>query len=238
MTNAPVARAVAEYSNARTNRRPGPLGGLERARRLGRARINCVPETERNGLPILRFDDVPAWEGWLEEHYEASNGVWLQIAKKGSGAAPTVTYAGALESAICFGWIDGQKAGFDDAYWLQRFTPRGPRSRWSQVNRDKATALIEQGRMRAPGRRAVELAQQDGRWDAAYEPQSAATVPDDLQRALDAHPEAQAFFDTLTGATRYAFTYRLHHVKTPAARARRIQNYIELLEAHRTLHDR
>jgi uncharacterized protein YdeI (YjbR/CyaY-like superfamily) len=160
--------------------------------------------------------------------------VWLKIAKPGSGQG-TVSYAQALGVAICFGWIDGQKRALDDSFWLQRFTPRGPRSKWSEINRQKAADLIAAGRMRAAGRAQVESAQADGRWDAAYEPQSRATVPADLQRALDADPEAREFFATLTGARRYAFLYRLHNVKTPKARARRIAGYIELLSQRRTL---
>jgi uncharacterized protein YdeI (YjbR/CyaY-like superfamily) len=160
--------------------------------------------------------------------------VWLKIAKQGSGQN-TASYAQALEVAICFGWIDGRKRAFDDAFWLQRFTPRGPRSKWSQVNRQKAGALIAAGRMREAGHAQVQSAQADGRWDAAYEPQSRATVPDDLQLALDANPAAREFFATLTGGRRYAFLYRLHHVSKPAARARRIATYIELLSERRTL---
>jgi uncharacterized protein YdeI (YjbR/CyaY-like superfamily) len=160
--------------------------------------------------------------------------VWLKIAKRGSGQT-TVSYAQALEVAICFGWIDGQKRPCDDSFWLQRFTPRGPRSKWSQVNRQKALELIAAGRMREAGHAQVQSARDDGRWAAAYEPQSRATVPDDLQLALDANPAAREFFATLTGVRRYAFLYRLHNVKTPTARARRIASYIELLSDRQTL---
>jgi uncharacterized protein YdeI (YjbR/CyaY-like superfamily) len=185
-------------------------------------------------LEILRCDSEHDWHGWLESHHAGSPGVWLKIAKQGSGQN-TASYAQALEVAICFGWIDGRKRAFDDVFWLQRFTPRGPRSKWSQVNRQKAGALIAAGRMREAGHAQVQSAQADGRWDAAYEPQSRATVPDDLQLALDANPAAREFFATLTGGRRYAFLYRLHHVSKPAARARRIATYIELLSERRTL---
>jgi uncharacterized protein YdeI (YjbR/CyaY-like superfamily) len=196
-----------------------------------------MAQTERNGLAILEFADPPAWEFWLDEHHASASGVWLKLAKRGAAGA-TVTYAQALEVALCFGWIDGQKAALDESFWLQRFTARGPRSRWSQINRQKATELIELGRMRPAGLAQVDAARADGRWAAAYEPQSRATVPPDLQAALDAEPEAKAFFETLTGAARYAFCYRLTTVKRPETRARRIARYVELLRAGRTLHDR
>jgi uncharacterized protein YdeI (YjbR/CyaY-like superfamily) len=187
-------------------------------------------------LPILEFPDRAAWDAWLAENHDASAGVWLKVAKKGAPTA-TVTYAEALEEAIRYGWIDGQKRAFDEHFWLQRFTVRGPRSKWSQVNRQKATALIEQGRMHPAGLAQVQAAQEDGRWEKAYESQSSASVPPDFQQALDRHPEAKAFFATLTGARRYAFLYRLHHVSKPQARVKRIENYIELLSAGKTLHD-
>ena len=191
--------------------------------------------TSKRELPIVELPDPEAWERWLEEHHASSPGIWLKIAKKGAPAA-TVNYAQALEHAISYGWIDGQKAGHDEHYWLQRFTPRGPRSKWSQVNRDKALELIAQGRMKPAGLEQFEAAKRDGRLDAAYEPQSRATVPDDLREALDANPAAAEFFATLKGANRYAFLYRLHQVKRPDARARRIQSYIEMLSEGRTFH--
>lgn len=196
-----------------------------------------MAQIERNGLAILEFADPPAWELWLDEHHASAPGVWLKLAKRGAARA-TVTYAQALEVALCFGWIDGQKAAFDESFWLQRFTARGPRSRWSQINRQKATELIELGRVRPAGLAQVDAARADGRWAAAYEPQSRATVPPDLQAALDAEPAAKAFFETLTGAARYAFCYRLTTIKRPETRAKRIAQYVELLRARRTLHDR
>ena len=140
-----------------------------------------------------------------------------------------------MDSAICFGWIDGQKRAHGPTCWLQRFTPRRPRSKWSQVNRDRAQRLIDDGRMRPGGQAQVDAARADGRWEAAYEPQGAATVPPDFQQALDANPAAERWFATLTGARRYAFLYRLHNVKTEQGRARRIASYIELLREGRTL---
>ncbi|HZE05100.1 MAG TPA: YdeI/OmpD-associated family protein [Solirubrobacteraceae bacterium] len=185
-------------------------------------------------LPILHCDSATDWERWLESNHAASRGVWLKFAKRAAGEA-TVSFPQALETAICFGWIDGQLRPLDTSFYLRRFTPLGPRSRWSQVNRTKAEELIAAGRMRPPGLAQVQAAQADGRWEVAYEPQSRATVPDDLQRALDAEPVARAFFETLTGARRYAFLYRLHHVTAPQARARRIAGYMELLRQGRTL---
>jgi uncharacterized protein YdeI (YjbR/CyaY-like superfamily) len=192
------------------------------------------PGTNTPELPIVRFATEAEWERWLATQPDDAAGAWLQIAKKGCEPS-TISYARALDVAICFGWIDGQKRAHDDSSWLQRFTPRGPRSRWSQVNRSKAEALTAAGRMRPGGLAQVDAARSDGRWEAAYEPQSAATIPPDLQRALDAHPGAEEFFATLTGARRYAFLYRLHNVKTATARERRIASYIELLSERRTL---
>ena len=174
------------------------------------------------------------WERWLDDNHAVSPGVWLKFAKR-AAPVPTVTHAQALEVAICFGWIDGQLRALDELHYLQRFTPRGPRSKWSQINREKAERLAAAGRMREAGHAEVAAAQADGRWDAAYEPASRATVPDDLQRALEAEPAAKQFFETLTGARRYAFLYRLHNVTTPQARERRIRRYIDLLREGRTL---
>src|ERR671914_2463970 len=144
-------------------------------------------------LPIVPFASRAAWEAWLKEHHAASDGLWLKIAKKGSGIE-TVSYAEALEAALCYGWIDGQKASFDDRYWLQRFTPRRLRSKWSKVNRQKATELIKRGEMKPAGLREVERAKADGRWASAYDAQSTATVPDDLRRELEKNEVARVFF--------------------------------------------
>jgi uncharacterized protein YdeI (YjbR/CyaY-like superfamily) len=162
--------------------------------------------------------------------------VWLRLGKK-SAPAPTLTYPEALEEAIRHGWIDGQRRSGDQHSYLMRFTPRGPRSQWSQINRDKAAALIAEGRMTPAGLAQVNAAQADGRWERAYEPQSRASVPEDFRRALDGNPAAREFFESLTGARRYAFLYRLHQARRPEARAKRIATYLELLSARRTLHD-
>jgi uncharacterized protein YdeI (YjbR/CyaY-like superfamily) len=183
---------------------------------------------------IVECADDAQWERWLEDHHAEFSEAWVKIAKKGSGVT-TVHYPEVLDTAICFGWIDAIRRPLDDTYFLQRFTRRGPRSRWSQVNREKAEALIAAGRMRPAGHAQIEAAKADGRWEAAYEPQSRASIPSDFQQALDAEPKAKAFFSTLKGQQRYAFLFRLHHVKTQKARDRRIANYIELLREGRTL---
>ncbi len=186
-------------------------------------------------LPILQFVDQPAWERWLDGEHATSRGVWLKIAKKASGV-PSVTHAEALEDALCYGWIDGQRAPHDQTYFLQRFTPRRPRSKWSQINRDKATKLIEEGRMKPAGLAEVEAAKQDGRWEAAYQPQSSLTVPEDFQRALDESPAAREFFATLRGVRRYSFIYRITDAKRPETRARRIREFVAMLAEGRTHH--
>jgi len=189
----------------------------------------------KDDLPIIAFATSEDWDAWLVDHHEASSGIWLKIAKKDSGI-DSVTYAEALEVALAYGWIDGQKGKFDDAYWLQRFTPRGPRSRWSMINRDKALRLIERNAMKPAGLREVERAREDGRWEAAYESPRAATVPDDFQAALDANDAASEFFATLSGVNRYAILYRIADAKRPETRARRIERYIEMLTEQKTLH--
>ena len=188
-----------------------------------------------DALPVAGFDSPAQWESWLAEHHAGAAGVWLKIAKKGSGTAG-VSYAEALDVALCYGWIDGQKAGLDDEHWLQRFTPRKRASRWSKINTDKAAALIEAGRMQQAGLREVELARADGRWDAAYAGQRAMTVPPDLERALAANDTARAFFATISGANRYAILYRIDEAKRPQTRASRIAKYVTMLAEGKTIH--
>ena len=184
-------------------------------------------------LPILEFADRTAWERWLDTEHATAPGVWIKIARKASGIA-TVTHAEALEEALCYGWIDGQRAPHDDTHFLQRFTPRRPRSKWSQVNRDKVTKLIEQGRMKPAGQAQIDAANQDGRWDAAYAPQSSQEIPEDFQRALEQNPKAHEFFKTLRGARRYSFLYRIQDAKRPETRARRISEFVTMLAEGRT----
>ncbi len=189
----------------------------------------------RKGLPVVAFASRDAWAAWLAEQHAASGGLWLKLAKKGSGF-DSVSYAEAVEVALCYGWIDGQGGSYDDHWWLQRFGPRRPRSKWSKINRARATELIERGEMRPAGLRQVERAKQDGRWDAAYDAQSTAMVPEDLQRELDEHETARAFFATLDSANRYAILYRIQDAKKPETRARRIQQFVAMLNEQRKLY--
>jgi uncharacterized protein YdeI (YjbR/CyaY-like superfamily) len=188
-----------------------------------------------DSLPVISFDTGAAWESWLQAEHASSPGVWLKIAKKGAGAQ-TVTYPEALAVALCFGWIDGQKGRLDDDYWLQRFTPRKPGGRWSRINTDKAAELIEAGRMRPAGLAEVERARADGRWAAAYEPQSTSAVPDDLAAELARDESARAFFETLNGANRYAILYRIGSAQRPETRARRIAKYVAMLAEHKKIY--
>jgi uncharacterized protein YdeI (YjbR/CyaY-like superfamily) len=193
-----------------------------------------VPETTGE-LPVLRFAGPAELEAWLERSAAASEGVWLKIAKKGA-AELSVTYAEALELALCFGWIDSQKRGFDEQHFLQRFTPRRPRGRWSKINREKAEALIEAGTMRPAGLAEVEAARADGRWQAAYEGQRTAAVPADLRRELEANPAAAAFFAELDSANRYAILYRLDEAKKAETRKRRLRKFVAMLERGEKIH--
>ncbi|MDX2542323.1 YdeI/OmpD-associated family protein [Streptomyces sp. WI04-05B] len=181
------------------------------------------------------FDSAEAFEAWLGENHAASAGIWLKLRKKGPGIV-ALDYAQALDVALCYGWIDGQKAGLDDEWWLQRFTPRRARSRWSKVNRDKVAALVEQGRMRPPGLAEIDRAKADGRWEAAYDSPRTATVPDDLAAALAADPAAAAFFETLDRQNRYAILHRVQEAKRVETRARRIEKYVAMLAKGERLH--
>ena len=187
-----------------------------------------------DGLPTIPFASPATWEQWLEENH-LSEGVWIKMAKKGAGVE-SVRYPEVLESALCFGWIDGRREALDRRYFLQRFTPRRPRSQWSRINREKAEALIAHGRMRSAGLVEVERAKADGRWDAAYAGQRTIVVPDDLRRELDARPQASAFFAELSSQNRYAILYRLHEAKRPETRARRLAKFVAMLEAGETIH--
>jgi uncharacterized protein YdeI (YjbR/CyaY-like superfamily) len=184
--------------------------------------------TKKSDLPIIPFASPDAWEAWLEGQHATSEGLWFKFAKKGSGIE-TVTHDQALEIALCYGWIDGQARKFDKDYWLQRFTPRRPRSKWSKVNQQKATELIKRGEMKAAGLREVERAKADGRWDAAYDAPSTATVPEDLIRELEKNDTARVFFSELDGRNRYAILYQIQDAKRPETRARRIATYVAML---------
>lgn len=179
-------------------------------------------------LPTLSFVTPRAFSDWLADHHASSRGIWLRLAKKASGTA-SVTYAEAVDVALAWGWIDGQKQRGDDASWLQKFTPRGAKSVWSKINRDKALALIEAGAMQPAGLAQVERAKQDGRWDVAYDPPSRATVPDDLQAALDRNAPAAAFFLTLDARNRFAVLWRVQTATKAETRQKRIAALVAML---------
>jgi len=183
----------------------------------------------------LTFATQQEWENWLEQNEATSTGIWLRVAKKGA-RQPTLTYAQAVESALCYGWIDGQKRADSDEYWLQRFTRRTAKSLWSQINKDKADALIAAGRMRPAGMREIDDAKQDGRWAMAYTSAGNSTVPDDLRVALDANPAARTFFATLNGRNRYAILFRIQNAKKPETRARKIAEFVDMLSRGETFH--
>jgi uncharacterized protein YdeI (YjbR/CyaY-like superfamily) len=186
--------------------------------------------------PVLRFASRADWRAWLEREHAGASGLWIEFAKKNSGVA-SVTHAEALEEALSFGWIDARVRRSDDPrFFCHRFTPRAARSKWSQVNREAAEALIAAGAMRPAGLREVQRAQADGRWAAAYAPQSTASVPPDLQVALDAEPRAAAFFATLDSRNRYAVLHRIADAKRPETRARRIATFVAMLAAGEKLH--
>lgn len=186
-------------------------------------------------LPTLPFATKNKWAEWLARQHDKSSGVWLKLAKKDSGIA-SVTYDEALEAALCDGWIDGQKKGFDEQYWLQKFTPRGPKSIWSKVNTLKAEKLIANGEMKLAGLKAIEAAKQDGRWEAAYDSQKSISVPDDFEAALNKHKKAKAFFATLNSVNRYAILFRIQTAKEAETRMKRIRQFVEMLERNEKLH--
>lgn len=189
----------------------------------------------RSGLPILAFADQTAFERWLAQQPRDSGGGWIKFSKKASGLAG-LAKAEAIDSALCYGWIDGQLDKYDADCWLIRFTPRRARSKWSGINRTRALELMEAGRMQPPGLAEIEAAKADGRWQAAYAPASKAEIPPDLQAALDANAKAATFFATLTGANRYAILYRIGTVKKAETRARKIAAFVAMLERGETIH--
>jgi uncharacterized protein YdeI (YjbR/CyaY-like superfamily) len=189
----------------------------------------------RSGLPIIGFQEAAVFDAWLAAEPRTSNGIWLKLAKKGAKVA-SLSKAEAIDAALCHGWIDGQLDKYDEAYWLIRFTPRKRSSKWSEINRTRAAELIAQGRMHPSGLAEVDAAKADGRWEAAYAPASTAQVPPDLQAALDASPRAAAFFATLKGANRYAVLYRVGTAKKPETRAKRIAEFVAMLQRGETVH--
>jgi uncharacterized protein YdeI (YjbR/CyaY-like superfamily) len=198
--------------------------------------VRAVPRHLSAATPEpLRFATQRAFEAWLRKNQASADGVWLVIAKAGA-EEPTLTYAEAVDVALCHGWIDGQKKALDAQHWLQRFTPRRARSLWSKANRAKAEALIRSGRMQPGGMAEIERARRDGRWDSAYDGARTAVVPPDLQAALDALPQARTFFDQLDAANRYAVLWRLQTAKTPETRSRRLATLVEMLARGEKIH--
>ena len=191
--------------------------------------------TMAKDLPVLSFATPNAWSGWLAAHHASARGVWLKIAKTSASSA-SITYAQAIEVALAWGWIDGQKGKLDDAWWLQRFTPRTAKSPWSKINRAKAEALIAAGSMEPPGLAEVERAKRDGRWERAYDGARSSSVPADLAAAFARNARALAFFETLDGANRYAILYRVQTAKKPETRAERITRFVAMCARHETIH--
>jgi uncharacterized protein YdeI (YjbR/CyaY-like superfamily) len=189
----------------------------------------------KRDLAVLAFKSRQAWDAWLASQPADSQGLWLKLAKKSSGIA-SVSKPEAIDSALCHGWIDGQIDSLDDTYWLVRFTPRRSTSKWSEKNRTRALQLVALKRMRPAGRNEIERAKKDGRWDAAYAPQSTAEVPEDLRAALARNKKASAFFETLDRSNRFAILYRIHNAKKPETRVARIEKFIAMLAAGETLH--
>ncbi len=190
-----------------------------------------MPKTSQppaKALTIRSFSKPKEWSAWLAKHHAKSPGIWMKIAKKDSGI-PTVYYPEALDTALCYGWIDGQKGKGGDLDWLQKFTPRAKRSIWSKINREKVLALIKSGKMKKPGLLEIERAKKDGRWEAAYDSMRSAVIPPDLKKALSQNPKAKAFYATLSSQNRYAILFRIHNVKRPETRARRIETFVKML---------
>jgi uncharacterized protein YdeI (YjbR/CyaY-like superfamily) len=183
----------------------------------------------------MAFASAADWEQFLSSQPRSSNGIWLKLAKKGSGIA-SISRQEAIDGALCYGWIDGQLQKFDERCWLVRFTPRSARSKWSSINQTRVLALIDMRRMKPAGLEQVKRAKADGRWEAAYPPQSQAEIPADLQLALDANPKAKRLFSKLDSANRYAILYRVHHATKPAARASKIEQYVQMLARGETIH--
>jgi uncharacterized protein YdeI (YjbR/CyaY-like superfamily) len=186
-------------------------------------------------LPVRAFECQRDWASWLKENHGKSPGVWLQIAKKDTDIE-SVSYEDAVEKALCFGWIDGQKKAHSEQYWLQKFTPRSATSVWSKINKAKALALIKVGKMKSAGLNEIERAKRDGRWDAAYDSAAKSAVPSDFQSALDGNVRAKKFFETLDSRNRYAVIFRIQTAKTAPTREKRISKFVQMLERHEKLH--
>jgi len=205
------------------------VDGRHATRVMNHIRDNSLMEA-LNGLEIVSFEDAPGWEAWLADHHDRRAGVWVKIARKNAGKA-SLTHADALEVALCYGWIDSHRKGLDEGFFLQKYSPRRPRSSWSQINVERVEALNAAGRMQAPGLAEVSAAKADGRWDAAYESQRNVTLPPDLVAALDQNVLARTRFDALGKTQRYAAVLRLLKARGPADRAARLQKVVDALAA-------
>jgi uncharacterized protein YdeI (YjbR/CyaY-like superfamily) len=205
------------------------MGGISTETVTASAVSDAVEPELRAGLPIIAFPNAVTFDDWLGANAATTPGIWMKLSKS-SATERTLTKTEAIDAALCHGWIDGQLGRYDDDYWLARFTPRRPKSIWSRINRDNAVRLSAAGRMRPAGLAQIEAAKADGRWAAAYEPASTATVPQDLRDALAEHPRAAAFFARLKGANRYAVLYRIQTAKKPETRARKIAQLVGMLE--------
>ncbi len=185
--------------------------------------------------PMELFERQRDWATWLKNNYNKSSGVWLQLARKDAGVQ-SVAYTEAIEVALCFGWIDGQKKAHSEKYWLQKFTPRSAKSTWSKINKAKALALIKAGKMKPPGLKEIERAKDDGRWNAAYDSAAKSAVPSDLQSALDGNTRAGSFFATLDRRNRYAVLFRIQTARNAETRAKKISQFVQMLERHEKVH--
>jgi uncharacterized protein YdeI (YjbR/CyaY-like superfamily) len=194
------------------------------------------PAKSPTTLPIHRFEQQKEWAAWLKKNHTTSPGLWLQLAKKKAADVRSVSYGEAVEVALCFGWIDGQKRAGNEQYWLQKFTPRSEKSVWSKINKDKALALMKAGKMKPAGIKEVERAKSDGRWDAAYDSPSTAVVPSDFQSALGGNARAKKFFATLDARNRYAILFRIQTARNAETRAKRISQFVLMLEHHEKIH--
>jgi len=211
----------------------GPrIAPLARMKERTSSRPKSKPSADAEALLI---EDQEAWFSWLRKNHATSPGVWLRIART-SASVRSVSYPQAVDAALCFGWIDGQKKAEDESHWLQRFTPRSEKSIWSRINREKAIRLIALGQMDAAGIREVERAKRDGRWDAAYDSPSGATIPPDFQAELEKTPRAKAFFASLDSRNRYAVLFRIQTARKAETRAKRVKQFTEMLSQHKKIH--
>jgi uncharacterized protein YdeI (YjbR/CyaY-like superfamily) len=186
-------------------------------------------------LPTLTFASQEKWADWLAKNHDTSEGVWMKLAKKDSGI-PSITIVEALDMALCYGWIDGQRGSFDDKYYLQKYTPRRSKSIWSKINVEKVARLIKSGQMKPAGLKAIEAAKADGRWAKAYDGQKNMSVPEDFQTALNKSIKAKSFFETLNSVNRYAILFRIHNVRKSETRMRKIKKFIEMLEKNEKIY--